>query len=1029
MIQIKKASAHTSKRYWSSVRQLNNAPVLSEFMDQEFPGGAPGATSDPALDEPSRRHLFKIMGASLALAGLTACRRPEEHILPLARGVEDYVPGQKYFYSTAMNIAGRATGLLAEVNDFRPTKIEGHPAHPASKGAASSFHQASVLSLYDPDRSKNVLKQGLYASWDDFTSSIAPIAAQFGSGATLRILSERNPSPSMAAIREQAAKKYPAMKWVEYEPAAPDTGREGTQLAFGQPVDPAYKLQDAKLIVSLDADFLGIDNANLADIKGHAASRRVLDEQHAAEMSRLYVIEANYSVTGMNSDHRLRVKPSEVAVVARALAASLGIAPAGPGFASADPKRDKFLAVLAKDLQAAGSHAVVIAGPRQPAAIHALAALMNEKLGAIGTTVDYLPAVTTTAPQLAALRDLVGDMAAGRVETLVILAGNPVFSAPSDLGFADALKKVKTSIHLNAELNETGDACTWHLPEAHFLEAWGDQRALDGSVTIQQPMIQPLFEGKSALEVMALIFDLPQKRGYDIVRSNWLDQVGGEEGWKKAVHDGLVPGQELKPVAVKGNPAAVTAALAAAPTAEGFQIQFAPSFHVFDGRYANNAWLQECPEPITKITWGNAALMSPATARKLGVFPEWMEPKDKADHKIGENWDRSINTEDPAVEISKGGRSVRLPVFVVPGHADDTVTLSYGYGRKTVGSVGQGYVTREIFPWAEPERGKVGVDVYPLRTTADFGFGTGFTVKASGMMPRLATTQDHFEVAGRPFVREASIEEYRKEPSVIAEMNEVPELIQLYESKDYSKGYQWGMAIDLNACIGCNACVVACQAENNIPVVGREGVMRGREMHWIRLDRYFSGTEEEPEAIVQPLNCLQCENAPCENVCPVAATVHSPEGLNDMAYNRCVGTRYCSNNCPVKVRRFNYFNYHKDLENKPQLEVMKMVYNPDVTVRMRGVMEKCTYCVQRIQEKKIAAKIDGRRQVRDGEIQSACQQTCPADAITFGDINDPNSRVSKLKKQQRNYAMLAEINIRPRTTFLAKLRNPHPELV
>jgi MoCo/4Fe-4S cofactor protein with predicted Tat translocation signal len=1045
MIQIQKARQE-QKKHWRSLAQLHNAPEMSEWMEQEFPEGP---EEDSA--EPSRRHMFQVMGASLALAGMTACRRPEQKIVPLVRSQEGYIPGQPTYYSTAMNIGGRATGLMVEVNDFRPTKIEGHPGHPSSLGAANAQHQAAILSLYDPERSTSILQKGNGGvsdeQWDRFRSNVETARATWGRGAGLRVLSERNPSPTMAGLRAKLMETYPEAKWLEYEAALTDFGWQGTKMAFGTPVEPSYSLANAKVIVALDADFLGIDNANLADIKGFSKSRHVKDAeangQHS-EMSRLYVVEGQFSITGMNADHRLRLKASEVEQFAVDLANSLGAVPEGlKVLQGGDARRGKFLAALAKDLSAHNGEVVVIAGQRQPATVHALAALMNEKLGAVGKTVSYM-AVADAPPQLEGLKALVGEMNAGQVGALLVLGGNPAHNAPAELKFADALKSVKLAINVSREYDETSKAIeqaqdSWHIPEAHFLECWGDLRALDGQVSIQQPMVKALYPAvKAPMEVVAAVLGLSAASSYELVRNSWLTKLG-EDGWRKTVSDGLIPETKIGTVVVKATGvAAVASAINARTAAAGeYEVQFVPSSQIFDGRFANNSWLQECPDPITKITWGNAALMSAATARKLGVFPSFMEPNDDQKGKVGENYDRSMNQEDPAVEISKNGKSVRLPVFVTPGMADGTISVALGYGREQVGVVGKGLVGKEVFVNDRDSWMRTGWDVYPLRSASDFGFGTGFSVKASGFMPRVATTQDHHQMQDRPLVREATLAAYQKDHHVIEEMQHVPDLIQLYEDDELLKKgpYQWGMAIDLNACIGCNACVVACQAENNIPVVGRDGVIRGREMHWIRLDRYFSGSEDEPTAVVQPLNCQQCENAPCENVCPVAATAHSPEGLNDMAYNRCVGTRYCSNNCPFKVRRFNYFNYHRHLERKTNNkqsqtnnEVAKMLFNPDVSVRMRGVMEKCTYCTQRIQEKKILAKTQDRRLVRDGEIQTACQQTCPADAIVFGNIHDPQSRVSQLRKQHRNYAMLAEINIRPRTTYLAKLRNPHPEL-
>jgi molybdopterin-containing oxidoreductase family iron-sulfur binding subunit len=667
-------------------------------------------------------------------------------------------------------------------------------------------------------------------------------------------------------------------------------------------------------------------------------------------------------------------------------------------------KHTKFLIALAKDLREAGKEALVVAGPRQPAAVHAAAHLINQTLGAAESTVTYTKATTTDRVEsgVDALKTLTGEMTAGQVNAIIIVGGNPAYTAPADLQFGAALAKVATSIHLGAEDDETAAAAKWHLPEAHYLEAWSDAQSSDGTVAIQQPMIDPIFGGKSAIEVMAVLLDSMDRKGYDVVKNYWTSQwpaASRENTWRKALNDGVIAGTqaaEIKPaIDTKKMPAA-----AAPAAASGIEVGFIPGAATWDGRFANNAWMQEAPDPITKLVWGNAALISPAMAREKG----W---------KDGD-----------MVALSRGNMKLEAAVMVQPGHSDNAVTISLGFGRPRAGSVGT----------------NVGYNAGLIRTSDSFWFGQGFTITATGEKQILGNTQEHGSmeepelIAGRkpvtrPLVRETTIEEYKKNTKVIEELNEVPQLDSIYPQLKW-EGLQWGMAIDLGACTGCNACVVACQAENNVPVVGKDQVMRGREMHWLRMDRYYVGSVDDPRAVEQPIPCMQCENAPCENVCPVQATTHSPEGLNDMAYNRCVGTRYCANNCPFKVRHFNFLDWHKNFLERRRIEpeLMSMVYNPDVTVRMRGIMEKCTYCVQRIQEARIATKTDGRREFTGEGVVTACQQTCPADAIAFGNINDPNSKVAKLKKQERNYAMLAELDVKPRTTYLGRLRNPNPEL-
>ena len=681
----------------------------------------------------------------------------------------------------------------------------------------------------------------------------------------------------------------------------------------------------------------------------------------------------------------------DVRKFAEALAEDLGLLPPKLRVLNnGQSKEERWVSALARDLKANAGRCLVVAGGRQPAAVHALTYWINDALGNLGEMVFFAETGTGEIgdgqnPQ--PLRELAAEMDEGRVETLVILGGNPVYNASADLDFAAKLEKVASTIHLGLERDETAVLCQWRLPEAHYLESWGDGRAHDGTVTLQQPLIQPFYEGMSAAEVLAMVSGYPDQRGYDIVRNYWLskwDSASGEKTWRRCLHDGLSPDTAYPTAALpKLDAKAVRAALQATPAnSDGIEVGFYPDSGVYDGRFANNGWLQEAPDPMTKLTWDNAALMSAATARTLDV------------------------EQGDVVSIEADGRETTMPVFIQAGHADRSISLALGYGRTQCGRVGQG----------------VGGNAYLIRTAEGAGFLQGARVRKTGRKHVLASTQEHQSMEGRPLVREATLEDYAEHPNFATEAVEHPPLLSLYEEPSYDQGYQWGMAIDLNSCVGCNACLVACQSENNIPVVGKDEVLRGREMHWIRLDRYYAGDPEDPQAVRQPVNCQQCENAPCENVCPVAATAHSPEGLNDMAYNRCVGTRYCANNCPYKVRRFNFFDFSEGLA-----EVQKMAFNPNVTVRVRGVMEKCTYCVQRIQEKKITARTEGRS-IEDGEIKTACQQTCPAEAIVFSDINDSESRVSKLKGQNRDYAMLGELNTKPRTTYLAKLRNPNPEL-
>jgi MoCo/4Fe-4S cofactor protein with predicted Tat translocation signal len=980
----------TGPEYWRSLDQLADTPEFRQWVEREFPEDAAAV-----LDGKSRRSMLKIMAASFGLAGLAACRRPEYRLAPQARGREDYIPGSPYNYTSVFSLGGHASGLVVQTYEGRPTKIEGNPDHPDSLGAASALAQASVLGVYDPDRSKAVLEGGKESSWEKFEAAAKGLSLGDGSG--LRFLSETVVSPTLQSQRADALKKWPKAKWVEYESIARDNERAGAMLAFGQAVNVHPQFDKAKVILSLDCDFLGVDWPTPLATKLFSKNRRVESEEDLEKISRLYVVESQFSLTGANAEHRLRMRGGEVPQFAADLAAALSAPPAG------NDKRGKFLAALAKDLKAAGKEALVVAGPRQPAVVHSLAHQMNQTLGGAGSTVTYTKASTADRVDAGvdAIKTLTGEMTGGQVSTLVILSGNPAYTAPADLQFAAALAKVANSIHLGPEDDETAAAAKWHLPEAHYLEAWSDAQSTDGTVAIQQPMIDPIFGGKSAIEVMAVLLDSKDRKGYDLVKNYWTSQwpaAARENTWRKTLNDGVVAG--TKAAEVKPTVDSKRVPTTSPASGSGIEIGFIPGAATWDGRFANNAWMQEAPDPITKLVWGNAALISPAMAREKG----W---------KDGD-----------MVALSRGNMKLEAAVMVQPGHADNAVTISLGFGRPRAGSVGK----------------DVGFNAGLIRTSDSFWFGQGFTITATGDRQILGNTQEHGSmqepelISGRktvtrPLVRETTIEEYKKDAKVIEAMNEVPELDSVYPQLKW-EGLQWGMAIDLGSCTGCNACVVACQAENNVPVVGKDQVMRGREMHWLRMDRYYVGSVDDPRAVEQPIPCMQCENAPCENVCPVQATTHSPEGLNDMAYNRCVGTRYCANNCPFKVRHFNFLDWHKNFLERRRIEpeLMSMVYNPDVTVRMRGIMEKCTYCVQRIQEARIATKTDGRREFTGEGVVTACQQTCPADAIAFGNINDPNSKVAKLKKQERNYAMLAELDVRPRTTYLGRLRNPNPEL-
>lgn len=957
LVQIQSKSG---PQYWRSLDEMAATPEFNEWVAREFPEGA------SELGEGSRRTLLKLMAASFGLAGFTACRRPVENILPLSKGVEDYVHGKPLYYASALTQGGIATGVLVKCVDGRPIKVEGNPKHPASLGATSAFQQAALLNLYDPDRAKRVQRKGAGSSWAEFEKWLATLPTD---GAGLRVVSERSSSPTLASVKAAFEKRFPQAAWIEYDAVTNDAAREGAAIAFGQALDAVPQYDKAEVILSLDCDFLGLDSPTPLPTKQFSARRRILDPKKD-ESNRLYVAEANYTLTGAMADHRLRARVSDIAQVALGLAQELGLG--GVPL----PGDKKFLAAAAKDLASHKGKALVVAGPRQPKEVHALVALINESLNA---PVTYYKPTLNVAEQATALKQLAADLNAGQVKTLVALGGNPAYTLPADVD----LKKAATVVALATEANETWALAEWQLPESVSFESWSDARTVDGTVTIMQPQIEPLYDTRSALEVASLLATGQVAKSYALVQETWKAQ------WRKSVHDGVVEGSGFAPAKVTADAKKVQAAAAQLKAAaSGMEVAFYADASVWDGRYANNAWLQEAPDPMTKLVWDNAALLSPATAKQMGVA-----------------------TGD-VLEIAAGGRTVRMPAMIQPGHADNSVSLALGYGRAHCGRVGQG----------------TGHNAGPLRSSAALYVTTGATVRKTGATYELVTTQEHHTMVEpitgktRPVVLETKLEAYREHPEHALGIHK-EELFSMYPEHDYSQGYQWGMSIDLNACTGCNACLVACVAENNIPVVGKDQVRRGREMHWIRMDRYYSGSENDPTVVWQPMGCQQCQNAPCESVCPVIATAHSPEGLNEMSYNRCVGTRYCANNCPYKVRRFNFLNWHRDIE-----ESTKMVHNPEVTVRMRGVMEKCTYCVQRIQNAKITAKAEGRRQLKDGEVVTACQQACPAEAIVFGNILDKDSRVARTKNQPRDYTLLEELNVRPRTTYLAKLRNSNPEL-
>jgi MoCo/4Fe-4S cofactor protein with predicted Tat translocation signal len=971
------------QKYWRSLEEVAETQQFKDFLNREFSQHA-----SEFRDELGRREFLKVMGASLALAGVTACtRQPLQKIVPYVNQPEEVVLGTPLFYATAMPHNGFAQGVVVTSWEGHPTKIEGNDEHPISLGATNVFMQASLLDLYDPDRAQAVTHGEEVSSWGQFLSVLtgAMRTQKAKRGAGLRILSETPSSPTLISQMEGVLKEFPEARWHRYQPINRDNVYEGARLAVGRPVETHYAFDQAEVILSLDSDFLFSHPASLQYARKFADGRRV--SGGSKKMNRLYVIESAPSITGSIAEHRLAVRPEEVQTLAAAIAGALGISTV------ASIPRDPWISTLVADLKQHSGASIVIAGETQPPVVHALAHAINEALGNFGKTVSFTePVEFEPGNQLASLRQLSDDMAAGAVDFLIILGGNPVFTAPADLNFAKALQRVSLTAHLGGEANETSAFCQWHIPETHFLETWSDARAFDGTVSICQPLIVPLYNGVSAHEMIASLTRQPVPGAYDIVRDYWRKQNSWpdyEQSWKTAVHDGVVAGTSLSKIDLTVNRDEIARELQKPKASTGaLTVNFRSDPTLWDGRFANNGWLQELAKPFTKVAWDNPAQISPALAEQYHL----------------QNGD--------VVELARDRKTLRIPVWITPGHADGCVTLHLGNGRSEVGRVGTG----------------AGFNAYQLRTSDTFWFGEGVELKKTTQTREIVSTQIQHNVQSeeRQVLREGTLAEYLNDPRFVEKTVETPPPEEtLYNQGEHAyNGYKWGMVIDLTTCIGCNACVLGCQSENNIPVVGKDQVGRGRVMQWIRIDSYFKGNLENPSTAHMPVPCMQCENAPCELVCPVGATLHDHEGLNLQVYNRCVGTRFCSNNCPYKVRRFNFLFYAANDYHTPSLKPM---LNPEVTVRWRGVMEKCTYCIQRIAAARITSEEQGRR-IKDGELTPACAQACPTRAIVFGDIGDPDSQVSRQKKQPLNFLMLGELNTRPRTSYLAKLSNPNPEM-
>ncbi len=1061
--------SETGRKYWRSLGQLENRPEFREWLEREFPQGA----AEFKGGEVSRRNFLQLMGASAALAGLSlaSCRRELKHLVPFTKGVEWSIPGKALFFATSMPTKRGAQPLVVATYDGRPTKIEGNPLHPAVKGASSTWSQSSILDLYDPDRSRDFLSGEQKSDEAAFEKALADVIAKAGDGSGVAFLVDRNASPSRERLRTEIQKKFPKISWVVYEPTG-STAAEAAQVAFGEGVIAVPQIDKADVIMAVDADFLGNAEGDVEGIRQFTARRKV--DGPEVKMNRLYVVENRFTVTGTMADHRLRVPASQITAFLVALADQIATATNDATLSglvktlkatATNSFNPEWVKQSAADLVGVGNpsankgRSLVLVGERQPIVAQVLGYAINAALGNLGKTL-----IGRRSEKLGLkIEDLAASIDGNKIQTLFILGGNPVYNAPADLKWAQKQGSVPTVIRLALHEDETTKSevapekdadkrVRWHVPMAHYLEAWGDGVASDGSYTSVQPMILPLYGGWSELDLLAKIAGQDKPKGPELVQETFRTVAKPTDftaSWSKFLHDGFLADSAAKPVALTLNASAAAQHVSSNATLPSlddktFEVVFVADSKVDDGRHANNGWLQELPDPVTKLTWDNAALISPAAAERLGV----------------QDYDRHMFVNKIRIQLSEkdGGGTLEIPALIAPGAAENSITIPLGYGRTVVGRVGRGMAD-----------GGTGFNAYPLRTTKNPYFVTGVTATMIEERYTVAVTQEHGTLEGRgaDFTREANLEQYKKTAGAAEGTPEreyfkkagmdshLPPNISLYTHPPLEDPHQWAMVVDLNTCTGCAACMLACQAENNIPIVGKDQVLDNREMHWMRTDRYFAsedGKMDDPEVVSQPLMCQHCENAPCETVCPVNATVHSDDGINVMAYNRCIGTRYCANNCPFKVRRFNFFDYnqrdvlgHKKghpftglfkwnlIQEKGMPETLKMQKNPNVTVRMRGVMEKCTFCVQRVQEAKIAAKVHAGQsaevpRIKENAFTSACAQVCPTSSITFGDKNNPKSDVANLLKSERGYRLLEYLNVSPRVTYLARVRNPNPKM-
>jgi len=1014
------------RTYWRSLGEYAKTPDFEEWLHREFPAGAAEWEQDPL----SRRSFLRLMGASLALAGLglSGCRRPEAHLVPFTQSPEWLISGKTMSFATAQPRRRGAVPLLATTFDGRPIKMEGNPLHPVSEGKSDNHAQASILDLYDPARRRHLTFQGKKAEAAQLDAEIQRIRSEASSsaGASLAILADETVSPTRDRLRAELLRQFPQATWAVYEPLAPGYDTEASVAAFGPGTQFRANLANAAAILAVDSDFLGSDDGDLTDARNFAAGRRI--RKPGDKVSRLYVAEPRFSITGSMADHRLRLRAGEVGAFLLELGRQVrglrgtpelnAALTAAPDLSLPRGVDAAWIRECAADLAANSSRAIVLVSRRQPAAVQALALAINSALGAIGNTLIVQPSFSAPA---ASLRDLTARLQAGVIKSLIILGGDPAYNAPADLSFANLLASVPFSLHLSPLPNATSAKAGWFVPGTHFLEAWGDALAPDGSYLSIQPTIQPLWAGESQLEFLCRLTGQTKPIGPALIKETFAlrtNQSGQklEDGWSNFVREGFIPAAPVNPAkSLNGSAVASLAAKIPEPSdtsAQSLEAAFTASPAMDDGRYLNNGWLQEWPDPMTKLTWDNAILLSPTTAKSLGLRNEIVKGILVAD----------------VVRATLSGQTVEAPVLVAPGHVDFAVSLPLGYGQDELGPVAKGS----------------GFNAYRLRRSDADYIAQGLRLEKTGRTRQLAITQEHQAMEGRDLVREATVGEFNQDPGWVKKVGmdgHIPPNQSFYKSPPLTAENQWAMVVDLSTCTGCNACVTACTAENNIPIVGKDQVIKGREMHWIRVDRYYTGEPEEPEAVAQPVACMQCENAPCETVCPVNATVHNDEGLNVMAYNRCIGTRYCANNCPYKVRRFNFFDYNQraldklywgPVAPKGTEETIKLQKNPNVTVRMRGVMEKCTFCVQRIEEAKIRARVKARDSanihIPAGSLQTACQQACPADAIVFGDLKNEKDEVGKLRELPQNYSLLEYLNVRPRLTYLGRVRNPNPAM-